>query len=73
MSYQWAFSESSVYLDAYDKYFYGRDRRIRKDKSVLFNSDHIIGVKTKLYLCDTSGYIVIVFFINYYLFFYCRL
>lgn len=47
MGWEWALLEPSVHAGIYGKYFYNRDRRIVKGKSVRFNSGHFIGVKAK--------------------------
>lgn len=43
----WALSKPSVHVSANSKFFYDRARRLRKDKSLLFNSGSFIGVKVE--------------------------
>lgn len=47
MGWQWALLEPSIHAGVYGKYFYSRDRRILKGKSVRLNSGHFFGVKAK--------------------------
>ena len=43
----WALLEPSVHVSAHGKFFYNRDKRIQKRKSMLLNSGKFIGVKVK--------------------------
>lgn len=43
----WALSKPSVHLSANSKFFYDRARRLRKGKSLLFNSGSFIGAKVE--------------------------
>lgn len=45
--FHWALLEPSVHVSAHGKFFYNRDKRIRKRKSMLLNSGKFIGVKIK--------------------------
>lgn len=47
MGWHWALVEPSVHVSTYGKFFYNRDKRMRKGKSMLFNSGKFIGVKIK--------------------------
>lgn len=47
MGWHWAVLEPSVHASMYGKFFYNRDKRMRKGKSLLFNSGKFIGVKIK--------------------------
>ena len=47
MGWHWALLEPSVHASMYGKFFYNRDNRIRKGKSLLFNSGKFIGAKVK--------------------------
>lgn len=47
VSYHWAIAEPSVHASVYGKLFYNRDKRMRKGKSMLFNSGKFIGAKIK--------------------------
>lgn len=47
MGWHWALLEPSVHASLYGKFFYSRNKRISKGKSMLFNSGHFIGVKVK--------------------------
>lgn len=43
----WALSKPSVHLSANSKFFFDRARRLRKGKSLLFNSGSFIGAKVE--------------------------
>ena len=43
----WALLEPSVHISIYGKLFYNRNKRMRKDRSLLFNSGNFIGAKVK--------------------------
>ena len=43
----WALLEPSVHTSIYGKFFYNRNKRMRKDRSLLFNSGNFIGAKVK--------------------------
>lgn len=45
--YSWALLEPSFHGSVYAKYFYSKNSRIEKGKSLLFNSGNFIGVKVK--------------------------
>ena len=45
--FHWALLEPSVHVSAHGKFFYNRDKRIQKRKSMLLNSGKFIGVKVK--------------------------
>lgn len=47
MGWTWALLEPSIHAGMYGKYFYNRDRRILKGKSVRLNAGHFLGVKAK--------------------------
>ena len=47
MGKHWALSKSSVHVSANSKFFYDRERRMRKGKSLLFNSGSFIGAQVK--------------------------
>lgn len=47
MGWHWVLTEPSVHVSTYGKFFYNRDKRMRKGKSMLFNSGNFIGVKVK--------------------------
>lgn len=47
MGWHWALLEPSVHASVYGKFFYNRDKRMSKDKSLLFNSGMFIGAKVK--------------------------
>ena len=47
MGWHWAVLEPSVHASVYGKFFYNRDKRISKGKSMLFNSGKFIGLKVK--------------------------
>jgi len=47
VSYHWALLKPSVHASMYGKFFYNRDKRMRNDKSLLFNSGNFIGAKVK--------------------------
>ena len=47
IDWHWALLEPSLHASMYGKFFYNRDKRIRKTKSLLFNSGNFIGAKVK--------------------------
>ena len=47
MGWHWALLEPSVHTSIYGKFFYNRNKRMRKDRSLLFNSGNFIGAKVK--------------------------
>ena len=47
MGWHYALIEPSVHASMYGKFFYNRDKRISKGKSLLFNSGKFIGMKVK--------------------------
>lgn len=47
MGWHWALLEPSVHASVYGKFFYNRDKRMSKSKSLLFNSGMFIGTKVK--------------------------
>ena len=47
MGWHWALLEPSVHASVYGKFFYNRDKRMSKSKSLLFNSGMFIGAKVK--------------------------
>lgn len=56
VSYHWAIAEPSVHASVYGKLFYNRDKRMRKGKSMLFNSGKFVGVKIKYVSKPLTGY-----------------
>ncbi len=47
MGWHWALLEPSIHVSTYGKFFYNRDKRMHKGKSMLFNSGKFIGAKVK--------------------------
>lgn len=47
IDWHWALLEPSLHASMYGKFFYNRDKRIRKTKSLLFNTGNFIGAKVK--------------------------
>ncbi|NDV59954.1 hypothetical protein [Bacteroides sp. 519] len=47
MDWHWALLEPSFHASVYGKYFYNRDKRAAKGKSLLLNSGNFFGVKVK--------------------------
>lgn len=56
MDWRWVLLEPSFHGSVYGKYFYSRDSRARKNKSLLLNSGHFIGIKAKYISKDFSDY-----------------
>ncbi len=55
MDWGWILLESSFHASAYGKYFYNREKRARKGKSLKLNSGHFVGLKVK-YVSKTLAY-----------------
>lgn len=47
MDYHWAILEPSFHASAYGKYYYNREKRLSKGKSLLLNSGNFVGLKVK--------------------------
>ena len=47
LGWNWTLLEPSGHASMYGKFFYNRDKRISKNRSMLFNSGNFIGVKVK--------------------------
>ena len=47
IDWHWALLEPSLHASMYGKFFYNRDKRIRKTKSLLFNTGNFIGARVK--------------------------
>lgn len=47
IDYHWALLEPSFHGSVYGKYFYSKNSRIEKRKSLLFNSGNFVGIKVK--------------------------
>ena len=47
LGWHWAILEPSVHVSTYGKFFYNRDKRMLKGKSMKFNSGNFFGVKVK--------------------------
>lgn len=52
----WALLEPSVHVSAHSKFFYNRDKRKRKRKSMLLNSGKFIGLKIKYVSTPLTNY-----------------
>ncbi len=47
MDWHWALLEPSFYCSAYGKFYYNREKRLNKGKSLLFNTGNFVGLKVK--------------------------